>query len=68
MGAARLDDAGRFDPGLVGRLVDKCGAGRAIGFGDNMAFVGILSTMLLHEQFVRPAGVSEPVAGMAEAA
>ena len=68
LGAARLDEAGLFDPGAVGRLVDKCGAGRAIGFGDNMAFVGILSTMLLHEQFVRPAGVCAPAAGMAEAA
>ena len=27
--------------------------GRAIGFADNMAFVGMLSTMLVHEMFVR---------------
>jgi asparagine synthase (glutamine-hydrolysing) len=50
-----LDDAGLFDPASVERLVDKCRAGRAIGFGDNMAFVGIVSTMLLHRQFVRAA-------------
>ena len=47
--------------GAVGRLVAKCQAGRAIGFGDNMAFVGILSTMLLHEQFVKPATFAAPV-------
>lgn len=49
----RLAAAGYFDPAAVGRLVEKCRAGRAIGFADNMAFVGILSTMLLHEAFVR---------------
>jgi asparagine synthase (glutamine-hydrolysing) len=48
-----LDDAGLFDPVAVGKLVDKCAAGRAIGFGDNMAFVGIVSTMSLHRQLVR---------------
>jgi len=51
---SRVDAAGLFDSTSVGKLVAKCQAGRAIGFGDNMAFVGILSTMLLHDQFVRP--------------
>lgn len=51
---ARVDEAGLFDPTAVGKLMKKCAAGRAIGFGDNMAFVGILSTMLLHDQYVRP--------------
>jgi asparagine synthase (glutamine-hydrolysing) len=41
-----------FDPVSVGKLIEKCRAGRAIGFGDNMAFVGVLSTMLLHQQFI----------------
>ncbi|MFN0185770.1 MAG: asparagine synthase (glutamine-hydrolyzing) [Aquabacterium sp.] len=50
----RLNDAGLFDSVAVGKLVDKCRAGRATGFADNMAFVGILSTMLLHEQFIAP--------------
>ena len=45
--------AGLFDPKAV-QLVEKCRAGRASGFGDNIAFVGILSTMLLHEQMIRP--------------
>jgi len=47
-----LSAAGYFDPVAAGKLFEKCRAGRAIGFGDNMAFVAILSTMLLHEQFV----------------
>jgi asparagine synthase (glutamine-hydrolysing) len=51
-----LDTAGLFDPVAVDKLVSKCSAGRAIGFGDNMAFVGILSTMLLHRQFVSGQG------------
>ncbi len=50
--------AGMFDPGAVAKLVEKCRIGRAIGFGDNMTFVGVLSTMLLHEQMIRPGGGS----------
>ncbi len=49
----RLKSAGYFKPDVATRLFEKCCAGRAIGFADNMAFVGILSTMLLDEQFVR---------------
>lgn len=48
----RVRAAGYFNPGSVRRLFEKARAGRAIGFGDNMAFVGILSTMLLHHQFI----------------
>ncbi|WP_440224156.1 asparagine synthase (glutamine-hydrolyzing) [Dokdonella sp. MW10] len=44
---ARLRDAGCFDPTAAARLFDKCRAGRATGFADNQAFVGILSTMLI---------------------
>src|SRR2546423_15145428 len=51
---ARLQEAGLFDPVAVSRLMEKCRAGRAIGFGANMAFVGVLSTILLYEQYVRP--------------
>ncbi len=52
---SRIDAAGVFDAGAVGKLMEKCRLGRALGFGDNMAFVGVLSTMLLHEQFIAPA-------------
>jgi asparagine synthase (glutamine-hydrolysing) len=51
----RLRDTGYFDPQAVAKLVEKCRAGRAIGFADNMAFVGILSTMLVDELFIRSA-------------
>jgi asparagine synthase (glutamine-hydrolysing) len=49
---ARVRAAGYFDAAAVNRLVEKCRTGRAIGFGDNIAFVGILSTMVLHHTFV----------------
>ncbi|WKB54558.1 asparagine synthase (glutamine-hydrolyzing) [Eleftheria terrae] len=52
----RLAEAGYFDATAVGKLVEKCRAGRASGFADNMAFVGVLSTMLLHEQMLGGAG------------
>ncbi|HEX5686072.1 MAG TPA: asparagine synthase (glutamine-hydrolyzing) [Ideonella sp.] len=60
---SRLVDAGLFDPGAVRRLLAKCAAGRAAGFGDNMAFVGILSTMWLHELFVRARPLPAATAG-----
>jgi len=53
LGEKRLREAGYFDPVAVAKLLAKCRAGRAIGFGDNMAFVGILSTMWVDEMFVR---------------
>ncbi|RZA29490.1 MAG: asparagine synthetase B, partial [Lysobacteraceae bacterium] len=46
----RLRDAGYFDPGPVAGLFEKCRAGRATGFADNQAFVGIVSTMLVDAQ------------------
>ena len=57
-----VDAAGIFDPQAVARLNEKCRAGRALGFGDNMAFVGVLSTMLLHRQFIAPASGAQPFA------
>ncbi len=49
----RIAEAGHFDPVSVSRLYEKCRRGRALGAADNMAFVGILSTMLLDEMFVK---------------
>lgn len=51
-GAARLRSAGYFDPAATAKLYEKCRSGHALGFADNMAFVAILATMLLHDQFV----------------
>lgn len=50
--ASKISSAGYFDGIAAAKLFEKCRAGRAIGFADNMAFVAILSTMLLHEQFI----------------
>ncbi len=55
MSPSAIADAGYFDPAAVSKLFAKCRAGRAIGFADNMAFVGVLSTMLLHQQYVAAA-------------
>jgi asparagine synthase (glutamine-hydrolysing) len=52
LNASSITHAGYFNPQAVNRLLQKCRAGRAIGFADNMAFIAILSTMLLHRQFV----------------
>jgi asparagine synthase (glutamine-hydrolysing) len=60
LSADRLRTSGYFDPTAVTKLVAKCRAGRAIGFSDNMAFVGILSTMLVDELFVRSKRVTRP--------
>ncbi len=53
LGEDSLRESGLFDAPAVARLTHKCASGRAIGFADNMAFVGVLSTMLLHRQFLR---------------
>ena len=60
-----IEAAGYFDSQGVGKLLEKCRAGRAIGFADNMAFVAILSTMLLHEQLVMGRAVDPPRAANA---
>lgn len=52
LGPGRLRAAGYFDPVSTALLVEKCARGAAIGFVDNMAFVAVLSTMLVHEMFV----------------
>lgn len=49
---ARLASFGYFNPKPVRLLYGKCAKGAAIGFKDNMALLGILSTQLLHFQFI----------------
>lgn len=48
---ANLGRDGVFDPGAVGKLVAKCQSGRAVGFKENVALVGIVSTRLWSETF-----------------
>jgi asparagine synthase (glutamine-hydrolysing) len=62
MGGDAIRAAGYFDATAVGRLFDKCRAGRATGFADNQAFVGVLSTMLMHRDLIGPASVGRKFA------
>ncbi len=64
LSAKRIEDAGVFDAGAVGKLTEKCRSGKTLGFGDNMAFVGVLSTMLVHDQFIAPTGGPRPLTAL----
>ncbi len=55
LGDRRLAEYGLFEPRAVAALYAKCRARREVGFRDNMAFVGILSTQLLEHLLVRGA-------------
>jgi asparagine synthase (glutamine-hydrolysing) len=51
-----VSEAGCFDPDAVARLLAKCSSRAAAGQfsnADNMSVVGVLSTQLLHHQFIR---------------
>jgi asparagine synthase (glutamine-hydrolysing) len=50
---ALLAEAGVFKPQAVSRLVGKCSRNARQGFRENMAFVGILSTQILYDAFVK---------------
>lgn len=47
-----IGHAGYFNPRAVEKLRRKCSTAASVGFRDNVAFVGILSTQLWHERFV----------------
>jgi len=48
-----LEECGFFDPEKVNALLKKIERGRAIGYKDNMAFIGILSTQIWHNKFLK---------------
>jgi asparagine synthase (glutamine-hydrolysing) len=48
-----IKETGLFKPGLVEQFVAKIGRGMPIGETDDMALVGILSTQLVHHQFIK---------------
>ena len=52
LGKHKVLDYGYFDASKVERLIKKIKAGRAIGYKDNMALVGILSTQAWHYHFI----------------
>ncbi len=61
MSPSTVRRSGYFRPEAVERLLEKCRSGRALGAGDNMAFVGVLSTLLLQEQFFGGRAAQAPV-------
>lgn len=61
LSASAIREFGYFDPDRVDRLVQKIDAGRAIGEKDNIAIAGILSTQLLHREFIDHAAADSPV-------
>lgn len=58
----RLAAAGIFEPLAVARLLSKCrlNAATLVSETDEMALVGIISTMLLHDQFIARPGPAVP--------
>ena len=61
--AEAVRDAGCFAPDAVAQLLAKCMARSAAGQfsnADNMAVVGVLSTQLVYDQFVRRRAVPAP--------
>lgn len=57
--ASRIAEAGYFEPRLVTQLVDKCKRSPSVGFRDNMALVGVLSTQVWSERFKRRRPIPE---------
>ncbi|MEW8029718.1 MAG: asparagine synthase (glutamine-hydrolyzing) [Candidatus Thiodiazotropha sp.] len=53
----RIRKAGYYNPKTVNLLLKKCARGKALGFADNMAFVGILSSMLVDELFIEQSAI-----------
>ena len=66
MSETRIRAAGYFNADFVARLFEKCRAGRATGFADNQAFVGVLSTMLV-DQSLRDTAKTTPEPAVAGA-
>lgn len=48
-----LKKSAYFNPKTVSALIKKSSQSPVLGFKDNMAVVGIISTLLLHDQFVK---------------
>jgi asparagine synthase (glutamine-hydrolysing) len=48
-----IKDGGVFDPGAVGKLLAKARQGQIVSMKDNMALVGILSTQLVIDRFIK---------------
>jgi len=53
MSREKIGEAGLFDPNAVFHLVKKAKRGRTMSVRDNMAVVGILSTQLVFDQYIK---------------
>ncbi|MFY9268613.1 MAG: asparagine synthase C-terminal domain-containing protein, partial [Candidatus Manganitrophaceae bacterium] len=53
LSASALRETGLFNPARVAQLVAKCRKGQRQGFREQMALVGILSTQILYDRFIK---------------
>jgi asparagine synthase (glutamine-hydrolysing) len=53
LGSRAIREGGIFDSDAVGKLVVKARQGQIVSVKDNMALVGILSTQLVVDQFIK---------------
>ena len=56
----KIKNAGLFNFSAVSRLIKKCRKKARQGFRENMAFVGVLSTQILHDRFVENFRIDVP--------
>lgn len=56
-----IEQTGYFNPNAVDQLVAKLGRGMPLGETDDMALAGIISTQLVHRQFVSGPRTSPPL-------
>jgi asparagine synthase (glutamine-hydrolysing) len=61
LGEDAVRRAGLFDPAATAGLVRRCRSGKATGFRENQALVGLLSAQLWHQQFFAEAAVPPPL-------
>jgi asparagine synthase (glutamine-hydrolysing) len=59
--ADSLRRVGVFSPTSVDGLVRRCRSGLATGFRENQAIIGVLSTQLLHHQFIERIATPAPL-------
>ena len=56
-----VNAAGLFEPRAIAHFVQRLNDGKPVGETDDMALAGILSTQLLHRQFVVASASSSPI-------
>lgn len=59
MSKQSLESAGLFRTESVVKLLEKCSRNKRQGFRENMAFVGIVSTQIIHKKFIEDFNFNE---------